>query len=118
MLETSAELEIVNVERSSEVNLEQPSNIYLISVTLLVSKFETLSSVKLEQLVNIPDIFVTLLVLKFERSSEVNLEQPSNICPIFVTLLVLKLLNVMLVADVVTYNDELLPNKLLLSAGA
>ena len=36
----------------------------------------------------------------------------------FVTLLVLKLLNVMLVATDVAFDDEVLPNKLLLLAGA
>ena len=58
-------------------------------MTLLVSKFERLRLVK-ESQQNMYDISVTLLVLKFETLSVVKMVQPQNMYDIFVTLLVLK----------------------------
>ena len=87
-------------------------------VTLLVLKLLKFKFVSAEQLSNILSIFVTLLVTKPLKSKLVSFEQLPNMLVIFVTMLVLKLLNVMLVTTVGAFDDEVPPNKLLLSAGA
>ena len=78
---------------------EQPFNIKLIFVTLLVSQLLTSNVVKDEQFANIANIFVTLLVSHSLTSNVVKSQQLKNIPDIFVTLLVSQELTSKLVID-------------------
>ena len=59
-----------------EVNEAQPSNILLISVTLLISQPLKFKDVRLVQLLNILFILVTLLVSHLLKSKDVRPSQP------------------------------------------
>ena len=67
-------------------------NIFLIFVTLLVSKFLTFKFVKDEHPLNIFSIFSEFDVPKLDKSKVIKLEQSQNIFLIFVTNWFLKLL--------------------------
>ena len=64
------------------------SNIYDISTTLLLSKFDKSKLVKLSQVANIARMVVTFVVLNLATLMFCNLRQPANIYDMSVTLVV------------------------------
>ena len=92
--ETFPTFAVSNFDKSSEVTCEQPSNISVMSVTLLVSNLDInlfiLSVVITISPENMSLMLVTFAVVKLsEAVMSVNLLQPRNILAILVTLAVL-----------------------------
>ena len=79
-------------DKSNSVNDEQSPNIWLIFLTLLISKFETFIDGSMEQFLNIEFIYITWDVLKLSKSISIEerLIHDSNINSIFITFEVLK----------------------------
>ena len=95
---------VLNLERSIEVNEEQPEKRYVMTLNLPELKSGSLIFFKEKQLMNILWIFVTFWVLKLDISIDVNRLQLENIWLIVFTFFVSKF------DKLIDVNDEQLEN--------
>ena len=70
---------VLNEDKSSDVNEEQPQNIEYKLIVFWVLNEDTLTDDKEEQLLNIPPILVTFFVLNEDTLTDDNEEHPLNI---------------------------------------